>query len=63
MRQKKRYVRLKEFRSDEELVFLFQDQDGYVFKTSPRSAQKLRASALLISGSIKKLKRSATQKG
>ena len=56
MRPKKRYIRLKQFVTSENLEFMFQDDKGYVFKTTPKEAERLRNQALLISGSIKNLK-------
>ncbi len=61
MRKKKRYVLLKELKftegvSNDDMQFLFQNSSGYVLKVSPKVAEKLRPSAILISGSIRKLK-------
>jgi hypothetical protein len=56
MRSKKRYIRLKQFITSENLEFMFQDDKGYVFKTTPKQAERLREEALLISGSIRNLK-------
>lgn len=58
MRQKKRYVLLKEFPSDlqENSKFLFQNSSGYIIKTDLVGAEYFRTRALLISGSIRKLK-------
>jgi hypothetical protein len=58
MRQKKRYVLLKEYPRDvpENSKFLFQNSSGYVFKTDLKGAKTLRKYAILISGSVWKVK-------
>ena len=58
MRQKKRYILLKNFPQDlpENSKFLFQNSLGYVVKTDLKGEKILRKDALLISGSIWKLK-------
>jgi hypothetical protein len=58
VRQKKRYVLLKEYPQDmpENSKFLFQNSLGFVIKTDLKGAENLRSRALLISGSIWKLK-------
>ncbi len=57
-RMKRRYVILRSYPRwvPEETDFLYQDSRGYVFKTTLRGAEELRPIALLISGSMKKLK-------
>ncbi len=58
MRQKKRYVLLKSYPAElpENSKFLFQNSSGYIFKTDLKGARVLRKDAVLISGSIWKLK-------
>jgi hypothetical protein len=58
MRRKKRYVLLKSVPENlpRDLEFLFQSEAGYVFKMDPKSSDVLRGTALLISGSIRKVK-------
>jgi len=58
VRQKKRYVLLKNYPQDlpPKCKFLFQNSLGYVFKTDLEGASSLRPEAILISGSIWKLK-------
>ena len=58
MRSKKRYVRFKSVPSDlpQDAKFIFQDELGFVFKVSPKQAEKLRSVSTKISGSIRKLK-------
>ena len=59
MRQKKRYVLLKDYPKElpDNSKFLFQNSSGFVFKTDPKGAIFLRKNAILISGSIWKLKK------
>jgi hypothetical protein len=61
MRQKKRYILLKDYPEElpENSKFLFQNSLGYVIKTDLKGAELLRKDALQISGSIWKLKRSS----
>jgi len=58
MRPKKRYVLLKDYPKEEpeNSKFLFQNSSGFVFKTDLKGAEFFRKDALLISGSIWKLK-------
>jgi hypothetical protein len=58
MRQKKRYILLENFPRDlpENSKFLFQNSRGYVVKTDLSGEKILRKDAILISGSIWKLK-------
>jgi hypothetical protein len=58
VRQKKRYVLFKNYPRDlpENSKFLFQNSSGYVVKTDLKGARLLRPDAILISGSIWKLK-------
>ncbi len=58
MRPKKRYVLLRSYpqKPPENSKFLFQNSEGYVFKTDLRGAESLQEEAILISGSIWKLK-------
>jgi hypothetical protein len=62
MRQKKRYVLLKEIpkKLPEGSKFLFQNSSGYIVKTDLEGAKILRKDALLISGSVWKLKDPST---
>lgn len=58
MRAKKRYLLLKSFPTElpDGAKFLFQNERGYVIKADLRSTEALRKDAVLISGSIRKLK-------
>jgi len=58
MRAKKRYLLLRSFPSEmpEGAKFLFQNERGFVIKADLRSTEALRKDAVLISGSIRKLK-------
>ncbi len=58
MRQKKRYILLKNYPEElpENSKFLFQNSFGYVIKTDLKGAELLRKDAVRISGSIWKLK-------
>jgi hypothetical protein len=58
MRSKKRYVLVKSFPREmpEDSKFLFQNERGFIIKTDMKGAELLRPNALLISGSIWKLK-------
>ena len=58
MRRKKRYALLKNIANelDERYEFIFQTKDGYTYKVDPKTAANLRSRALLISGSIRKIK-------
>jgi len=58
MRNKKRYLVLSAFPRalPEGAEFLFQDDQGYVFRVSLKATEILRSEAVFISGSIKKLK-------
>jgi len=58
LRAKKRYVLLGKYPSElpENSKFLFQNSSGFVVKTDPKGAKLLRKDALLISGSVWKLK-------
>jgi hypothetical protein len=58
MRDKKRYVLLRDFPSElpPKSKFLFQNSRGFIVKTDLRGAQLLKSEAVLISGSIWKLK-------
>jgi len=58
LRQKKRYILLKDYPKElpENSKFLFQNSSGYVIKTDLKGAKLLREDALQISGSIWKLK-------
>ena len=58
MRKRKRYIRLKRYTQDLPLGtdFLFQDENGFVFRSTIEGAKALREEATLISGSIRKLK-------
>lgn len=58
MRQKKRYVLLREYPEEvpNNSKFLFQNSSGYVFKTDLKGAELLRKNAIMISGSIWKVK-------
>ncbi len=58
MRSKKRYVLLKAVTESlpEDSEFLFQCGEGYVFRVDPKSSESLRETALLISGSMRKIK-------
>jgi hypothetical protein len=68
MRRKKRYVltrRYPRFLPDD-AEFLFQDETGFVFRTSILGAERLRPEALLVTGTMKSLreyKERARQKG
>jgi hypothetical protein len=64
MRQKKRYLLLRSFPSElpPNSKFLFQNSLGYVIKTDLEGAESLRSEALLISGSIWKLKEGRASK-
>ena len=64
MRKKKRYLLFKTLPPDlpEDSTFLFQTEEGYVVKVSPKGAEALRSKSVRISGSIKKLKFSKTRK-
>jgi hypothetical protein len=58
LRAKKRYVLFE--RVPEKLPtrceFIFQSVKGYVYRMSPKAAQGMRRDAILISGSIRKIK-------
>ena len=58
MRDKKRYVLLKDFPADlpPKSKFLFQNTRGFIIKTDIKGAELLKSAAILISGSIWKLK-------
>jgi hypothetical protein len=58
MRAKKRYVLLKNYPQQlpPNSKFLFQNRRGFVVKTTIEGAQLLKKQALLVSGSIWKLK-------
>jgi hypothetical protein len=58
LRQKKRYLLLKDYPKElpENSKFLFQNSFGYVIKADLKGAELLRKGALRISGSIWKLK-------
>jgi hypothetical protein len=58
MRNKKRYLILSRFPRSipEGAEFLFQDEQGYVFRASLKATEILRSEAIFISGSMKKLK-------
>lgn len=58
MRPKKRYILLRDYPKEEpeNCKFLFQNSSGYVFKTDLKGAKFFRKDAILISGSIWKLK-------
>ncbi len=58
MRQKKRYILMKSFPQNlpEGSKFLFQNQWGFVFKADLKATESLRKDAVLISGSVRKLK-------
>jgi hypothetical protein len=58
VRRKKRYIILSKLTDDlpKDSEFLFQSEAGYVFRLTPRAAEKLRGNALLISGSMRKIK-------
>jgi len=58
MRAKKRYVLLKSFPRElpPNSKFLFQNRRGFIVKTDLRGAELLRKEAVLISGSVWKLK-------
>jgi hypothetical protein len=58
VRQKKRYVLLKEYPKQEpqNSKFLFQNEAGFAFKTDLKGAEFFRKNALLVSGSVWKLK-------
>jgi hypothetical protein len=60
MRRKKRYVLLKnpDAALREGGKILFQNEEGYVLRVSPKAAEKLRVLCIRISGSIKKFKTS-----
>jgi len=59
MRKKKRYLVLPSLpiSCPEDAEFLFQEEQGYVFRASLKATEVLRAEANFVSGSIKKLKR------
>jgi hypothetical protein len=58
LRPKKRYVLLRNFPKDipENSKFLFQNSRGYVVKTDLNGTKVLKKEALIVSGSIWKLK-------
>ncbi|MGI0080187.1 MAG: hypothetical protein ACRECH_11235 [Nitrososphaerales archaeon] len=58
MRKKKRYVLFKTLPRDlpQDSTFLFQTEEGYVVRVSPKDAEALRCRSVRISGSIRKLK-------
>jgi hypothetical protein len=58
MRAKKRYVLLKNFpkQMPANSKFLFQNSRGFIVKTDLKGADLLRKEAILISGSVWKLK-------
>ena len=58
MRAKKRYVLLLSYpkQMPENSKFLFQNSRGFVIKTDLKGAEKLKKDAILISGSVWKLK-------
>ena len=58
MRAKKRYVLLKNYpkQMPENSKFLFQNSRGFVVKADLKGAEMLRKDAILISGSVWKLK-------
>jgi hypothetical protein len=58
MRAKKRYVLLKNYPKElpANSKFLFQNRRGFVVKTTIEGAQRLKTQAILVSGSIWKLK-------
>ncbi len=58
MRSKKRYVLLKTTPDSmpDDARLLFQTESGYVFRVSPVQAEKLRKSAVMISGAIRNIK-------
>jgi hypothetical protein len=67
MKRKKRYAIFRSVPENipQEAEFLFQNESGYVFRMDPKTAEKIRKNADLISGSIRKVKifrRSATRK-
>ena len=64
MKRKKRYVLLKSLPDDlpPDAKFLFQTEEGFVVKVSPKEAEALKATSLRITGSIRKLKMPKTPK-
>lgn len=58
MRRKKRYLIFRVVPSDlpPSAEFLFQNEWGFVFRMDTKTAESLRKSAAMISGSIRKLK-------
>jgi hypothetical protein len=58
MKPRKRYLLFKSYPESlpADVQFLFQDKNGYVFKSSVASAEEMKRQAILVSGSIKKLK-------
>ena len=58
-RRKKRYVLLDSYPETipTETDFLYQDSHGFLFKTTLHGAEQLRKQAILVSGSLKKLKK------
>ncbi|MDG6996295.1 MAG: hypothetical protein JRN52_10265 [Nitrososphaerota archaeon] len=58
MRQKKRYLLLKSLPQDlpSSVKFLFQNEFGYVVKADLKTAQLLKADAILVSGCIQNVK-------
>jgi hypothetical protein len=58
MRPKKRYLLLKSLPPDLPVgaKFLFQNERGFVIKADLKTTQTLRNDAVLVSGSIRKLK-------
>jgi hypothetical protein len=58
MRRKKRYAVFRSIPEDlpSDAEFLFQNERGYVFRMDPKTSERLRKTADLISGSIWKVK-------
>jgi hypothetical protein len=58
LRKKKRYALLKTvpLKLLKKAEFIFQNEQGFVYRVDPKTAESLRAYALVLSGSIRKIK-------